>query len=110
VTGWVLRISAGLLFLGAGLAKFDSNSYWVRLFADIGLGDWFRYFTGALQVAGGLLFLVRRTVYPAAVLAGSTMIGAVVVHMLVRETEIGGVIFPLALLAFISVAATRRPE
>lgn len=110
VTGWVLRISAGMLFLGVGIAKFSSDSYWVRLFADIGLGDWFRYLTGALQAAGGLLFLVPRTVYPAAVLAGSTMIGAVVVHMLVLDTGIGGAIFPLALLAFISVVATRRPE
>jgi hypothetical protein len=98
VTGWVLRISAGLLFLGVGLAKFSSDSYWVRLFADIGLGEWFRYLTGALQVMGGLLFLVPRTVYPAAVLAGSTMIGAVVVHMFVLDTGFGGAIFPLALV------------
>lgn len=110
VTGWVLRISAGMLFLGVGFAKFSSDSYWVRLFADIGIGDWFRYLTGALQVAGGLLFLVRRTIYPAAVLAGTTMIGAVVVHMFVLDTGFGGAIFPLALLAFIAVVATRRPE
>jgi hypothetical protein len=82
----------------------------VRLFADIGFGDWFRYLTGALQAASGLLFLVPRTVYPAAVLAGGTMIGAVVVHMFVLDTGIGGAIFPLALLAFIAVVATRRPE
>lgn len=110
VTGWMLRISAGLLFLGVGLAKFDSNSYWVRLFADIGLGDWFRYVTGALQVAGGLLFLVPRAIYPAAVLAGSTMLGAVFMHLFVLGTGPGGAIFPLALLAFIAVVATRRAE
>lgn len=74
-----------MLFLGVGFAKSSSDSYWVRLFADIGLGDWFRFLTGALQVAGGLLFLLPRTVYPAAMLAGSTMIGAVVVHMLVLD-------------------------
>ena len=37
MTGRVLRISAGMLFLGVGLAKFNRDSYWVRLFADIGL-------------------------------------------------------------------------
>jgi hypothetical protein len=110
VTGWVLRISSGLLFFGVGVAKFNTDSYWMRLFGDIGLGDWFRYLTGALQVASGLLFLVPRTVYAAAVLAGSTMIGAVVVHLFVLDTGIGGAIFPLALLAFIAVVATRRPE
>jgi putative oxidoreductase len=110
VAGWVLRISAGLLFLWVGLSKFESHSSWVQLFDDIGLGNWFRYLTGAIQVAGGLLFLARRTVYAAAVLAGSTMIGAVVVHMFVLDTGFGGAIFPLALLVFISVVATRRPE
>lgn len=82
----------------------------MRLFADIGLGDSFRYLTGALQVAGGLLFLIPRTVYVAAVLAGSTMTGAVVAHMFVLDTGIGCAIFPLALLAFIAVVAAPRPE
>lgn len=53
VTRWVMQISAGMVFLVVGLAKFQSESYWVGLFTDIGLGDWFRYLTGALQVAGG---------------------------------------------------------
>jgi hypothetical protein len=109
-TGWVLRISAGILFLGVGFAKFSSNSYWVRLFADIGFGDWFRYLTGALQVAGGLFFLIPRTVYPAVILAGITMIGAVGVHLFVLDTGLGGAIFPAVLLVFIAVVATHRPE
>lgn len=108
VTRAVLRISAGLLFLAVGLAKFQSESYWVKLFADIGLGDWFRYLTGGLQVAGGLLFLIPRTVYAAAVLAGSTMIGAVIVHLFVLDTGFGGAIFPLALLILIAVVVIRR--
>jgi hypothetical protein len=99
-----------MLFLGVGLAKFSADSYWVSLFADIGLGSWFRHLTGALQVAGGLLFLIPRTVHAAAVLAGGTMAGAVVVHLLVLDTGIGGAIFPLALLVFIAVVATHRPE
>lgn len=108
VTRAVLRISAGLLFLAVGLAKFQSESYWVKLFADIGLGDWFRYLTGGLQVAGGLLFLIPRTVYAAAVLAGSTMMGAVIVHLFVLDTGFGGAIFPLALLILIAVVVIRR--
>ena len=69
VTGWVLRISASVLFLGVGVTKFNTDSYWVRLFAEIGFGDWFRYLTGGLQVASGLLFLIPRTVYAALTLA-----------------------------------------
>jgi putative oxidoreductase len=110
VTGWVLRISAGLLFLGVGLTKFESDSYWVRLFADIGLGNWFRYLTGALQAAAGLLFLAPKTVNAGAVLAGGTMIGAIGVHMFVLDTGIGGAVIPLALLIFVTAVAVRRPE
>ena len=109
ITGWVLRISAGLLFIAVGFTKFNPHSYWVKLFAEIGLGDWFRYLTGALQVSGGLLFLVRRTVLAGAVVTGCTMAGAIFVHMFVLDTGFGGAVFPLALLIFIVVVAARRP-
>lgn len=109
VSGWVLRIAASAVFLGVGFTKFESDSSWVGLFAQIGLGDWFRYLTGALQMAGGLLFLMPRTVYAAAVLAGGTMVGAVVVHMFVLDTGVGGAIIPLALLIFVTAVAAHRP-
>jgi putative oxidoreductase len=110
VTGWVLRIAACGVFVGVGLTKFASDSMWVKLFAQIGLGDWFRYVTGALQVAGGLLFLVPKTIYVGLVLAGVTMVGAIVVHLFVLDTGVGGAIIPLALLVFIVAVAARRSE
>ena len=108
VTGWVLRISAGLLFLTVGAYKFNAHGYWVKLFGEIGLGDWFRYLTGTMQVAGGILFFVRRTVLAGAFLTGCTMVGAIFVHMFVLNTGFGGAVFPLVLLIFISVVAFRR--
>lgn len=110
VTGFVLRMSAGLLFLVVGLYKFNAHGYWVKLFAEIGLGDWFRYLTGALQVSGGLLFLVRRTVLVGAVITGCTMVGAIFVHLFVLDTGFGGAVFPLALLIFIVFTAWRTPR
>jgi putative oxidoreductase len=101
VSGWVLRISAGLLFLAVGLAKFQSRSIWVQLFADIGLGDWFRYLTGTLQCIAGLLLLVPRTTTFGAALAGCTMAGAVAVHLFALDTGIGGAIIPAIILAFL---------
>jgi putative oxidoreductase len=108
VLGWVLRIAAGGIFLSVGLTKFESQSLWVGLFAQIGLGDWFRYLTGALQVTGGALFLIPRTTRIAAAIAGSTMVGAIFAHVFVLPTGIGGAIIPLALLVFTIVVATRR--
>jgi putative oxidoreductase len=110
VIGWVLRIGACGVFLGVGLSKFSSDSMWVKMFEQIGLGDWFRYLTGALQVTGGLLFLIRKTIYVGLVLAGGTMIGAIIVHLFVLGTGVGGAIIPLALLIFVVGVAARRSE
>jgi putative oxidoreductase len=110
VTGWVLRISAAILFLGVGLSKFESDSQWVGLFAAIGLGDWFRYLTGALQAVGGALFLLPKTVPVAAAVAGSTMLGAVAAHLFVLGTGIGGAVIPAIVLAFVVWVALRRAE
>lgn len=110
VTGWVPRIGVCGVFVGVGLTKFATHSMWVQMFARIGLGDWFRYLTGALQVAGGLLFLVPKTIYVGLVLAGGTMVGAIVVHLFVLGTGVGGAIIPAALLIFIVAVAARRPD
>jgi uncharacterized membrane protein YphA (DoxX/SURF4 family) len=107
VGGWVLRLSAGVLFLTVGSEKFDAESYWVKLFGEIGLGNWFRYLAGALQIAAGVLLLVPRTARVGAVLAGCTMAGAVVVHLFVLDTGIGGAIIPAALLIFLAIIAFR---
>jgi putative oxidoreductase len=110
VSGWVLRISAGLLFLAVGLAKFQSRSIWVQIFADIGLGDWFRYLTGTLQCSAGLLLLVPRTTKAGAALAGCTMAGAVAVHLVVLDTGVGGAIIPAIILAFLAAIGFRSND
>ena len=108
--GWVLRIAACAVFVGVGLTKFETESLWVTIFARIGLGNWFRYLTGALQVAGGVLFVIPRFVYAAAILTGATMVGAVFVHFFVLHTGLGGAIIPMALLIFITVVTLRKPD
>jgi uncharacterized membrane protein YphA (DoxX/SURF4 family) len=110
VTGWVLRISAGVLFLVVGLAKFQTQSIWVRLFAEIGLGDWFRYVTGILQCVAGLLLLAPRTAKGGAALAGCTMAGAIAVHLFVLDTGVGGAIIPAIILGFLAVVGLRSND
>jgi len=73
---WLIRAGTALLFIYVGQSKFATRSEWIGIFNQIGLGQWFRYFTGTLQVVGGLLTLIPRTfVYGIAILA-STMAGA----------------------------------
>jgi putative oxidoreductase len=109
IIGWVLRLAAAGVFVAVGLSKLRSDPFWVQMFGKIGLGDWFRYLTGALQVGGGLLFLVPRARYVAALLAGGTMAGAIVVHLLVLGTGVAGAIIPFVLLVFIAAVVLRHP-
>jgi len=110
VNGWVMRISAGALFLAVGLAKFQSRSIWVQMFTNIGLGDWFRYLTGLIQCTAGLLLLVPRTTKAGAALAGCTMAGAVAVHLFVLDTGVGGAIIPAIILAFLAAVGLRSND
>jgi putative oxidoreductase len=71
-----LPIPFGLLFVYIGWTKFDPHAMWVQVFARIGLGQWFRYFTGAVQITGGVLLAVPPTRIAGSALIACTMLGA----------------------------------
>ena len=79
---WLPRIAIALVFVSVGSSKF-SDPMWVRLFGQIGLGQWFRYLTGVMQIAGGLLVLIPPTSLAGIVLAACTMLGASVAWLTV---------------------------
>ena len=76
-----------MVFVLTGLDKFlpTSSAYWIRVFGLIGLGDWFRYFTGVLEIIGGLLFLVPMATIAGAAILVVTMLGAMVVQAAVLK-------------------------
>jgi putative oxidoreductase len=110
VVDWVLRTCVAVLFGSVGYEKLSptQGSYWLTLFAEIGFGEWFMYFTGAIQVLGAILVLIPRTAVLGAALVGSTMIGAIVCHLVLLDTGIGGAVFPAAFLGLVIAAARRR--
>ena len=74
---WVLQILMGVFFIVASAApKFWGDPYAVQIFTEIGAGQWFRYFIGAVELAGGIGLMVRRLAGPAAVGLMALMIGA----------------------------------
>ena len=79
-TLWVPRIALLLAFVPIGGTKFnnDPRGEWVKLFERIGWGQWFRYFTGAMQVTGALLMLTPWTLTLGAAMVAWTMIGAMI--------------------------------
>src|SRR5215471_6069039 len=74
---WLIRAGVALLFILVGQSKFATRSQWVAIFDQIGFGQWFRYLTGTLQVAGGLIMLIPRTFVYGIIVLASTMIGAI---------------------------------
>ena len=80
---WVLQIAAAGMFLMVGFLKLSGNEQMVGLFEAIGIGQWFRYLTGALEVGGAFLLLIPRTSGLAALLLVGVMACAVVTHLFI---------------------------
>jgi putative oxidoreductase len=78
---WILQILAALVFLYVGILKLFSAPMLVQGFAIIGLGQWFRYVTGAIEVGSAVLLLTPRLAAVGAAFLTCTMIGAVIAHL-----------------------------
>ena len=76
---WALRVVLGLVFLYVGTTKVTGTGNTVEYFAAIGWGQWFRYLTGVLDIAGvALLFVPKWTCFGAILLACSVGTGTLI--------------------------------
>ena len=83
---WILRLLMAALFLFASFMKLTGKPDMVAEFDTIGLGQWFRYLTGLLEVIGGIGILVPSLSVFAAILllvvdAGAFVAQVAVLHM-----------------------------
>ncbi len=102
---WTLQVLAALAFVAAGSGKLLGSPEMVALFDAVGIGQWFRYVTGLLEVLGALLLtLPGKTAFGAALL-GCVMAGAVAVHLTVLHTAPTA---PLVLFALTALIAWGR--
>jgi putative oxidoreductase len=109
LTLWVLRVSLAMMFLYTGASKFNPHGiFWIELFAKIGIGQWFRYFTGGLEVICAVLLLIPKTSAIAAALLACTMAGATLTHLFILRDGYAAVFPGLPLLILIAVAWNRR--
>ena len=83
---WVLRALLAASFFAAGGSKLAGAPAMVELFEKVGVGQWFRIVTGALEVSGGILLLIPRLTFYGAALLLLVMVGAVSAHL----TVLGG--------------------
>ncbi|NOZ31574.1 MAG: DoxX family protein [Alphaproteobacteria bacterium] len=82
-----LKILAAAAFLAAGSAKLVGAEFMVTLYETLGVGQWFRYVTGAIEVIGAvLLFVPGRQGFGAGLLM-VTMIGAMLSHVFILGVD-----------------------
>ena len=102
---WTLQLLVALVFVAAGSGKLVGSAQMVALFDAVGLGQWFRYVTGLLEVLGALLLIVPGKTAFGAVLLACVMAGAVVAHLTVLHTAPAA---PLVLFALTALIAWGR--
>lgn len=95
-----LRALLTLAFVAAGGAKLLGVAMMVHTFDAIGVGQWFRYLTGIIEVGGAILLWLPGRQVMAAALLGATMVGAALAHLLV----LGPSAMPAAALGLICAA------
>ena len=90
----VLQVLTAAAFLMAGFAKLSGQPMMVDTFDKIGIGQWFRYVTGGIEVASAILLLIPRLTPVGAALLVCAMCGALLTHLLL----IGGSPMPALVL------------
>jgi uncharacterized membrane protein YphA (DoxX/SURF4 family) len=96
------------MFFMAGGKKLAGDAMMVGLFDTIGIGQWFRYLTGTLEVFGALLLLVPRLSGFGASLLSLVMLGAIGTHLVVLHNS--PAVPVVLLLGLMFVAWGRRAQ
>jgi putative oxidoreductase len=104
---WVVQVLGTILFFLAGFAKLSGDEQMVETFAAIGIGQWFRYVMGLIEVALAMLLLIPALAGIAALLVVPIMIGVILTQLLISG---GSPALPIGLLIIASIVAWGRKE
>ena len=99
---WTLQVLVALVFVAAGSGKLVGSAAMIALFDAVGIGQWFRYVTGSLEVLGALLLIVPGKTAFGALLLACVMSAAVVAHLTVLHTAPTAPLILFALTALIA--------
>src|ERR1700730_15791183 len=104
---WLTQVALAVMFLIAGGFKLAGVPAMVSLFDALGLGQWFRYVTGVIEVASGIALLVPSAALFGAMLLIPTMLGAVAANLFLGQSPAAPLVL---LLVAAAVAWTRRNQ
>ena len=105
---WGVQVVLAGMFLLAGGSKLAGAAAMVALFDAIGVGQWFRYVTGLIEVVSAVALLVPSLAPFGAVALVATLVGAVATHLFI----IGGspAVPVVLLLGSLAIAWARRDQ
>jgi putative oxidoreductase len=110
ILSWMLTIFLLIAFTFAGGVKLINNPGMVQEFAQIGLGQWFRYFTGALEVSGAIGLLIPSVRLWAALQIATVMVGATYTNIAVLHLPVIARLTAVLLALALVLAWLRRPQ
>jgi len=105
---WVTQVALAAVFLMAGGSKLAGAPEMVSMFDVIGVGQWFRYVTGIIEVASGIALLIPSAAIYGALLLIPTMVGAIITNAFIVHAS--PVMPLLLLLGAAAVVWTRRGQ
>ena len=102
------RLLLPAMFMFVGGLKLTGAPELVALFDAIGIGQWFRYVTGSIEVVSAVALLVPSWAAFGALLLIPTMVGAVFTHLFI----VGGSPVPatVLLIGSLAIAWARRDQ
>ncbi len=105
----VIKVLIALAFAAAGLAKLAGAEMMVATFDAVGMGQWFRYLTGIIEVGSAVLLFVPGKQAIGAGLLVCTMIGASLAHIFILGAD---TMLPAVVLGLLSafVLYTHRDQ
>ena len=105
---WAAQLALAGMFFLAGGSKLAGVPAMVGLFDAVGVGQWFRYVTGLIEVGSAVALLVPSLAPFGALALVATMAGAILTHLFIVG---GSPLVPAVLLVgSLTVAWVRRDQ
>jgi uncharacterized membrane protein len=104
-----ITLLVAILFTASGGAKLIGNSGMVQEFAQIGIGQWFRYVTGILEVSGAVGILIPKFRFRAALQIAAVMAGATVANLFILHIPVLAGLTAALMALVLSLAWQWRP-
>ena len=110
ILAWILAVLLAVVFVFAGGVKLLGTRAMVQEFAQIGIGQWFRYFTGILEVTGAIGVVIPKYRFGAALQIAVVMVGATAANIWVLHLPPLAGLTTFLLAAALALAWLRRPR